>query len=178
MTPYILAPKIMDFMREVFLYRGNMIFVEDDNISINSKQDKLVLRTTLLFCLTYFFKCSIYETWTLINSQILFFFIPFSNLSIMSNCMVQQFKILQYMNGFPKVQCICGCTTVILKKQFNSEKNILIKPCSCSRDSRTIDFSDCPSDGCTEYMKYIKERYKIGWDCLKLAYFGANDFII
>ena len=61
----------MDFMRIVFYYRGNILFVEDDNISINSKPAKLVLRTALLFCLTHFFKCSIYETWTLINSQVL-----------------------------------------------------------------------------------------------------------
>jgi hypothetical protein len=97
MTPYILAPKIMDYMKEVFLYRGKILFIEDDNININSKPEKLVLRTTLLFCLTHFFKCSVYETWTLVNSQVLFFSLPFSQLSIMSNLMVQHNKISQVL---------------------------------------------------------------------------------
>lgn len=95
MLPYILAPRVMDYLRVVFLYKGNVLFVEDDNININSKPSKLVLRTTLLFCLTHFFKCSVYETWTLINSQILFFSLPFSHLSMMSNLMVHHFKLAQ-----------------------------------------------------------------------------------
>lgn len=70
LTPYLIASRVMDFLREVFLYRGNLLIIEDDNLSVNSKPDKLVLRTALLFCLTYFFRCSVYETWTLINSQV------------------------------------------------------------------------------------------------------------
>ena len=65
---YRLAPKIMDYLREIFLYRGKVLFLEDDNVSTHFNSQRLILRTNLLFCLTYFFKCSVYETWTLINS--------------------------------------------------------------------------------------------------------------
>jgi hypothetical protein len=85
----------MDYLREVFLYRGRILFIEDDNINVNSKPEKLVIRTSLIFSLTHFFKCSVYETWTLVNSQVLFYSIPFIHLSIMSNLMVQHNKITQ-----------------------------------------------------------------------------------
>lgn len=147
---------IMDYLREVFLYRGRILFIEDDNINVNSKPEKLVVRAALIFSLTHFFKCSVYETWTLVNSQVLFYSLPFSHLSIMSNLMVQHNKINQFLNSPPKIQCICGCSTVILKRHFSIEKNINTKPCSCSRDAKTMDFSDCPSDGCAEYIKYIR----------------------
>ena len=178
MLPYILAPRVMDYLRVVFLYKGNVLFVEDDNININSKPSKLVLRTTLLFCLTHFFKCSVYEPWTLINSQILFFTLPFSNLSMMSNLMVHHFKLAQFVHALPKIQCICGCCTLVLKRQFNLDKNVNTKPCSCSRETKTIEFSDCPSDGCAEYMKYIKDKFRIPWEALKWVYFSPQDLFI
>lgn len=31
-----------------------------------------------------------------------------------------------------------------------------MKPCKCSRDSASLEISDCPSDGCTQYLSYIK----------------------
>lgn len=112
MLPYILAPQMMDYLRVVFLFKGNILFVEDDNISINSKPSKLVLRTALLFCLTHFFKCSVYETWALVNSQVtiilqnqfilifkvLFFSLPFAHLSMMSNLMIHHLKLAQVIN--------------------------------------------------------------------------------
>lgn len=79
---YRLAPRIMDYLREVFLYRGKVLFVEEDNIYTSFKQKKIVLRTLLLFCLTYFFKCSAYETWSLINSQVRTILIHFLNYEI------------------------------------------------------------------------------------------------
>ena len=116
MLPYIFAPKLMDYLRVLFLHKGNVLFVEDDNISINSKPAKLVLRTTLLFCLTHVFKCSVYETWTLINSQVnyqhlfnfeyfkvLFFSLPFSHLSMMSNLMIHHLKISQVVLIFKRL---------------------------------------------------------------------------
>lgn len=67
---YRLAPRVMDYLREIFLYRGKVLFVEEDGVFTSFHQKKIVLRTLLLFCLTYFFKCSAFETWQLINSQV------------------------------------------------------------------------------------------------------------
>jgi len=52
------------------------------------------------------------------------------------------------------------------------------KPCSCSRETKTIEFSDCPSDGCAEYMKYIKDKFRIPWETLKWVYFSPQDLFI
>eukprot|EP01016_Furgasonia_blochmanni_P056845 TRINITY_DN9760_c0_g2_i1.p1 TRINITY_DN9760_c0_g2~~TRINITY_DN9760_c0_g2_i1.p1 ORF type:complete len:399 (+),score=86.92 TRINITY_DN9760_c0_g2_i1:61-1197(+) len=178
LNPAIYTPMITDYLKEVFLYRGMALFVEDDNININSRPEKLLIRGALLFTLTCFFKFSVYETWTLINSQILFLQIPFSTLSLLSNCMVQQFKIMQYMTTFPKVQCLCGCSTIVLKRHFNIDKNISVKNCKCTRETRKIDVLDCPSDGCSEYINYIHGRYKIQMDSIRWCYCEPNDFII
>ena len=66
----IFAPALMDFLREIFLFRGRALFIEDDDANVGNTVDKLVIRTSLLLCLTFFFKCPVYEAWTLINSQV------------------------------------------------------------------------------------------------------------
>ena len=69
------------------------------------------------------------------------------------------------------------------------EKNTNSKACSCSRAGKTNQFSECPSDGCAEYLGYlrviyegnylmIKDKFKLGWETLKWAYVTANDFIV
>jgi len=54
----------MDYMREIFLYRGKIVFIEEDDLNQkeNINKNHYVLRRCLLFCLTCFFKCSVYET--------------------------------------------------------------------------------------------------------------------
>jgi len=56
----------------------------------------------------------------------------------------------------PQIQCNCGCCTIILKRQFNMDKNVYVKTCSCSREAKTNGFSECPSDGCAEYMEDMR----------------------
>lgn len=63
-----LSPKVMDYLREIFLFRGKILFVEDNEVNMCSPLEKLLMRNILLFCLTYFFKCSAYETLTMLNS--------------------------------------------------------------------------------------------------------------
>ena len=64
----ILSPTVMDFLREATFYNGIVLFIEDDNLNINSKSEKLLLRSTLLYSLSAFFKLSVYETWCILNS--------------------------------------------------------------------------------------------------------------
>jgi hypothetical protein len=61
-------PTILDYLREAFLYRGKVIFVEEDNVNINSDGSLFLIRNLILFALTYYFKSSVYETLALVNS--------------------------------------------------------------------------------------------------------------
>ncbi len=65
----------------------------------------------------------------------------------------------KYLDTFPKAQCICGCTTFVLKRNYNCDKRIPTKICTCSRESKANEISDCPSDGCQEYLKFIRVFY-------------------
>lgn len=59
-----LAPRISDFLREVLLLKGRLLFINDEsNYATN----------LLIYTLSYWFRCSVYETWCLINTQILLF---------------------------------------------------------------------------------------------------------
>lgn len=61
---YRLCPRVSDMLREVLLLKGKLLFVNDEsNYATN----------LLVFTLSYWFRCSVYETWCLINTQILSF---------------------------------------------------------------------------------------------------------
>ena len=68
--PSKFAPIVLDYLREAFLFRGKAIFVEEDNSAHTNSSSKMFIRTLLIYCLSYFFKCSLYETLMLINSQV------------------------------------------------------------------------------------------------------------
>ncbi|KAL4475130.1 hypothetical protein ABPG74_001826 [Tetrahymena malaccensis] len=173
-----LSPKVMDYLREIFLFRGKILFVEDNEINIYSPIDKLLLRNILIFCLTYFFKCSAYETLTLINSQVLFLQVPYYCLNQIIYSSSHLFKIENYLDSYPKAQCICGCTTFVLKKNFTSSKKMPQKLCNCTKESKQNEASLCPSDGCSEYLRFIRKRYKLNWDALKWVMLQPSNFLI
>jgi len=59
-----LCPRISDILREVLLVKGKLLFVNNEtNYAVN----------LLIYTLSYWFRCSVYETWCLINTQILLF---------------------------------------------------------------------------------------------------------
>lgn len=58
----------------------------------------------------------------------------------------------QCLDSYPKAQCICGATTFILQKNYNLDKKVQIKLCTCSRKNKSEHGGDCPSHGCTEYL--------------------------
>lgn len=64
------VPKIFDFIREVYVYKGKLLFVEDtadkDKLYVNS----VFLREAILYSLASLFKCSVYDMWMLINNQV------------------------------------------------------------------------------------------------------------
>lgn len=101
-----LAPKISDMLREVLLLKGRLLFINDEtNYATN----------LLIYTLSYWFRCSVYETWCLINTQILLFPTFTSDLLSLSSALRILNEVEQQVEELPKLQCICGSVTLILK---------------------------------------------------------------
>jgi hypothetical protein len=65
-----LVPKVFDFIREIYQFKGKLLMIEDrtnlDKLYLNS----VVVREAILYSLACLFKCSVYEMWMLINNQV------------------------------------------------------------------------------------------------------------
>jgi hypothetical protein len=67
MNPFLLMPAVMDFLRKAALFKGRILFVEDDS------GRKQVVKECMIMCLASIYQTNAYETYTLIKSQNLFF---------------------------------------------------------------------------------------------------------
>lgn len=121
---YRLCPRVSDFLREVLLFKGKLLFVNNEsNFAIN----------LLIFTLSYWFRCSAYETWCLINTQLLSFPSFTFDLLKMSKALEKLNSIEKQFEHFPKLQCICGSVTIIMKKC--PEKKSDYQVCKCKKKS-------------------------------------------
>lgn len=50
--------------------------------------------------------------------------------------------------------------------------------CRCSRVRQTNMMTNCPSDGCLEYIKILKKKYGLRYDEIGWTYLKCEDFII
>lgn len=88
-NPFAVMPGVMDFLRQVALFQGRVLFVESEidwttlvqssssesqaaEVAAGRKTPHLV-RECMLMCLAAIYQTSAYETYTLIKSQNLFF---------------------------------------------------------------------------------------------------------
>jgi hypothetical protein len=67
------VPKIFDFVRQVYLFKGKLLFVEDTSNKEKQYIYSVFLREGLLYVLASLFKCSVYDMWNLINNQVFYF---------------------------------------------------------------------------------------------------------
>lgn len=65
-----LVPKIFDFIREVYIMNGKLLFVEDVSDQSQIYLNSVFLREAILYSLASLFKCSVYDMWMLINNQV------------------------------------------------------------------------------------------------------------
>lgn len=118
-----LAPKISDLLREVLLLKGRLLFINDEtNYATN----------LLIYTLSYWFRCSVYETWCLINTQILLFPTFTSDLLALSSALRLLNDVEERVEELPKLQCICGSVTLILKEMIRSKRKSDMS-CRCKR---------------------------------------------
>lgn len=66
-----LVPRVFDFIREVYQFKGKLLVVEDRSAPSRLYLHSVLLREALLYALACLFKCSVYEMWMLVNNQVL-----------------------------------------------------------------------------------------------------------
>lgn len=65
------------------------------------------LKSMVLYTLTFLFRCSVYEMWSLINTQLMFYHLPLKNLKEVSflSKKVRNLRILA--DNYPTFTCLC-----------------------------------------------------------------------
>ena len=132
LNPCKSAPVLMDFLRKVTLYKGRALFVENEH-------DNLI-KECLLIAFNHIFKTNIFETYTLVKSQSLFFKIEAGRLAVISEWNMQAQKVRQYLTTFPQFSCHCGASLIILERSFAQYQNIQrIVSCNCPQKMNKLN---------------------------------------
>ena len=176
-----IVPKVFDLVRMTYLFKGKLLFVEDtanpDKLYINS----VFLREAILYSLASLFKCSVYDIWLLINNQVrsshqtLFFTVPQESIKKLSAAIYYSQKVITNCMEFINFQCYCGCNTLVAYSESPTKRKIL---CKCSTKAQTNGPSECPSDGCSEYLDFLSKRFRLNWKEMRWSTFKPSDFIL
>ena len=149
--------KVLDFIRYCIIKNGKICFIDDFQFSFIKEKPNYLIRKLIILCFSFIIKLPAYDIWTYLNSKLLFFYFPIENLNNLSSWINYQYSIEYYLNTYTSFKCLCGACLIILKNQLgNGLKNI--KNCSCSGKFEDLEYSDCPSSGCYEYIQIIKVK--------------------
>lgn len=111
MNAFLLMPAVMDFMRRAALFRGRILFVEE-----NMDSNDHMVRECMLMCLAAIYQTNAYETYTLIKSQQLFFQVNSNRLVTISKWVMLCTQVTHYLSTYPRFSCICGACVFVLKR--------------------------------------------------------------
>ena len=155
----------------MLLLKGRLLFINDEsNYATN----------LLIYTLSYWFRCSVYETWCLINTQILLFPTFTSDLQSLSTALRILNDVEERVEELPKLQCICGSVTFILKELTRSKRRADLN-CRCRKkkvaEMTSLNAGECLSTGCQAYLDFVKKRYSISWESIKWASFNTNSLL-
>ena len=152
------AQKTMDFLRHCMIYRGVALFLDDYQYNTKNKPECFI-RQILLLSISFLLQLSAYNSWTYINSKILFFNVKKDLLINLSEWIINQSILVNFLISYPSVRCLCGACTLVFKRNsnnLNALKNY--KQCNCNK--KNCEFSECPSDGCQDYISDIRVSYQ------------------
>ncbi len=175
---YSVLPGVFDFCRHAALHRGVLLFVDDTATQCGrcrASGAKGILKESLLACMSYILQSSEYETWTLINSQTFFMWLPQQVLLQLNKWVSLLCKVEVYADTFPKYSCICGCCTAVLARAYSPKEKINTKNCNCSMLYQGNTASGCPGTGCAEHLAMLRERYSVKWDTIQWGFFDSRD---
>ena len=176
-SPFGYIYSTLDFLRHAMIYKGKVLFVDDYFYTNIPNKPNFFIRSIILIIFSYLLNQSAYDTYTFLNSKLLYFTIPLTYyLPQISNWVTNQNLIINYISSFPIYRCFCGACNLILKREYSPK---LIKKCNCQKGHSSQQYSDCPSNGCNEYIEKVKKYYNINYDNLIWSYADYNnDFFI
>lgn len=175
-SPFSFLFKTIDFFRHSMIYKGKILFIDDYLYTNIPNKPNFLIRTLIIIIFSNLLNQNAYDTWTYLNSKLLFFNIPINlYLPQISEWVMNQSSIFHYLSAFPIYRCFCGGCQLILKRNFTAKQ---IKKCNCQRGHSSQQYSDCPSNGCNEYISLIKKFYNISYDTLNWCNVSIDDFYI
>jgi hypothetical protein len=165
--------KIMDYIRYCITHRGILCFIDDFHYrNFPDKQNNL-MRNIIILCFSYLLKLQAYDISTYLNSKLLFYVIDISDMINISKWINSQNYLEKLLINIPTFKCICGACNIYLKPDFdysqinsysnpksisNSNINSKINNCNCSKKYENIDNTECPSNGCYDYIQDMKVK--------------------
>ena len=83
--------------------------------------------------------------------------------------------IFNYLSSFPIFRCFCGACQLIMRRDFVISKK---KICNCVKTDSSIRDNECPSNGCNEYIDFIKKTYNKNYNSLIWGSISLNNFYL
>jgi serine/threonine protein kinase len=151
--------KVMDFIRHCMIYKGCILFIDDYQFQGIQAKPNYLIRSLIILAVSFILNLNAYDTWTYINSKLLYFQIPVECLSNLSTWVLNQTLIYNTVFSHPVIRCLCGACVLVLKRSYSGINNSNFKTCSCSSRNKNTEYSDCPSNGCMNYIQDIKVTF-------------------
>ena len=175
-TPFEYIFKTMDFLRECMIHKGKVLFVDDYFYNNVPYKPNCLIRSVLLIFFAHFLNQSAYDTYTYLNNKLLFYNLPvIYYLPSISNWIMNQNIIFNYLSIFPIFRCFCGACQLIMRRDFIIKRKTI---CNCQKNDSSVRESDCPSNGCTEYIEFIKKIYNKNYQSLIWGTINLNNFYL
>ena len=175
-TPFEYIFKTMDFLRQCMIQKGKILFIDDYFYNNVPNKPNCLIRSILLIIFAYFLNQSAYDTYTYLNNKLLFYNLPMVYyLPSISNWIMNQNIIFNYLSSFPIFRCFCGACQLIMRRDFIVKKKTI---CNCQKFDSSIRENDCPSNGCMEYIDFIKKVYDKNYNYLLWGTINLNNFYV
>ena len=175
-TPFEYIFKTMDYLRECMIHKGKVLFIDDYFYNNIPYKPNCLIRSVLLIIFAHFLNQSAYDTYTYLNNKLLFYNLPMIYyLPSISNWIMNQNIIFNYLSIFPIFRCFCGACQLIMRRDFIIKRKTV---CNCQKTDSSMRESDCPSNGCTEYIEFIKKVYNKNYNSLLWGTINLNNFYL
>ena len=175
-TPFEFTFEAMDFLRHCMINKGKILFIDDYFYNNIQGKPNCLMRSILLVVFAYFLNQSAYDTYTYLNNKLLFYNLPIIYyLPSISNWIMNQNIIFNYLSSFPIFRCFCGACQLIMRRDFVISKK---KICNCLKTDSSIRDNECPSNGCNEYIEFVKKTYNKNYNSLIWGSISLNNFYL
>jgi serine/threonine protein kinase len=155
-NPFSYIFKVMDFIRHCMIYKGCILFIDDYQFQGVQFKPNFLIRSLIILSVSFILNLNAYDTWTYLNTKLLYFQLPIQDLSNLSTWVLNQSQVYNTIFSYPVIRCICGACVLVLKRTYTNINSMNYKTCSCSTRSKNTEYSECPSNGCMNYIQQIK----------------------